>query len=260
MREEAIADQRIARKLLSSNGTMHSILIALDPGKQLSLLRQQTLCDEIEGILCDHEIGRDGIHLAGLPVLNAAIGGEVQAAFLKLLPLGFVAVALLVFCIYHDLRVTVLSAAIGAIAVIWALGITSFVYGEITLLVAAAPLVILAVSTTDFLHITTALQLAYGDSEQDKEQVLTGVLEEVGGACVLTSMTSFIGFASLLLTHASAVRQLGFACAIGTSVALLLMVTLLPIAYRRMGPLSSRIAENPVYRACLLYTSDAADE
>ena len=248
LREKALDDDRIVGKFLSADGTKHLILIALHPEESLSLPRQQSLCKEIRQILSKNNVGLSGIHMGGLPVANAAVGEEIQSAFLKLLPYGFAAVALLIFCIYRDFRVAILSAAIGAISVVWSLGITSLVYGEITILVAASPLVVLAISTTDFLHIATAWQLAWSKSAQSKEQVLMSVFEEVGGACVLTSTTTFIGFASLLFTYSSAVRQFGFACAVGTSVALLLMITLLPIAFRGMSPLSLEIGKNPIYR------------
>ncbi len=248
LREEALADNRLSRKLLSTDGTKHSILIAINTEAQLSLPDQQLLCNEVRRILSDHGIGQNGIYLAGLPVVNAAIGDEIISTFTKILPLGFIAVAALIFFIYRDVRVTFLIVLIGIVAVIWSVGITSFVFGEITILVAAMPLVVLAVATTDFLHITTAYQLTLAQSDKSQEQSLWTAMKEVGGACVLTSITTFIGFASLVLTSSAAVQQFGFACAIGTSVALILMVTLLPIAYLRIKPLNFDVGNNLAYQ------------
>ena len=247
LKADAMADDRLNGTLLSSDGLKHSMLIAVHPNIQLSIPRQQSLWKEIQVVLKENGVGEQGVYVAGLPITNAAIGQQIQSAFAYLMPFGFAIVAAFIFLVYRQLKIAGLIVVIGLTAVVWSLGLTSLVYGEITILVAAAPLVILAVSTTDFLHITTAYQLAL-QNNRDHETALTEIMIEVGGACVLTSLTTFVGFASLMLTHSTSVRQFGFACATGTSVALLLMVTLLPITYRIIKPAIGSIDSNRVYR------------
>lgn len=247
LRKEATSDELIRRALISEDGTKHSFLIAIHPDEQLSIPRQKSLWQQVENILKDNSVGENGIFISGLPVTNAAIGQEIENAFVKFLPIGFLAVAIFVFLIYRDWKITALNVLIGVIAVIWSLGMTSFVYGEITILVAATPLVVLSVATTDFLHITTAYQLAL-QQESDKQKALTKVMLEVGGACVLTSLTTFVGFASLTLTQSVAVQQFGFTAATGVSIALLLMITLLPLVYRKIKPIASPV-DTKTYRA-----------
>ncbi|HBE71166.1 MAG TPA: hypothetical protein DDW52_23720, partial [Planctomycetaceae bacterium] len=55
------------------------------------------------------------------------------------------------------------------------------------------------------------------------------MFKQVGGACVLTSLTTFVGFASLVMVPSNTIRQFGFSTAAGVASALLLSVLLIPI-------------------------------
>ncbi len=198
--------------------------------------RQYALGTEIESVLEDCGVGKRGVFVSGLAVTNGSLAAMSESTFQILLPIGCLVAGSFIYFVFRELRIGLLMVVLGGVSVIWALELTSLVFGELTIVAAASPLVILAVSTTDFLHSTSAYEqvLASGTARED---AIKQVLIEVGGACLLTSLTTFIGFGSLMLTVSPAVRQFGFATAAGTAVALVLMVTLLPLAYRIMRPL-----------------------
>ena len=62
-------------------------------------------------------------------------------------------------------------------------------------------------------------------------------MREVGGACLLTSVTTFVGFMSLMAIPAPSTRHLALAASIGVAGALLLAITLVPIAFSFLPPL-----------------------
>ena len=84
---------------------------------------------------------------------------EVGRALRVLFPIGLIVICLTVYALFHRLSVVVMTAVIGLIAIIWAIAAASVVFGKLSVLVAAAPLVIMVISTSDVVHLATAYRI-----------------------------------------------------------------------------------------------------
>jgi multidrug efflux pump subunit AcrB len=74
-------------------------------------------------------------------------------------------------------------------------------------------------------HLCSAYLLELGRGQKKDEAILASA-EDVGRACLLTSLTTFLGFAALSFVPAPAFRQLGIILGSCVGIALLLAVTL----------------------------------
>ena len=64
-------------------------------------------------------------------------------------------------------------------------------------------------------------------------------IREVGLACWLTSLTTAIGFGSLVLAHHEIVREFGYCCVIGVLMTFISVITIIPLACA--SPLGRRV-------------------
>lgn len=73
----------------------------------------------------------------------------------------------------------------------------------------------------------------YGRYEQDREAGMVGALAGTGGAVILCSLTTSLGYLALLRAHNQAVRSLGAVAVLGEVACLLTAVLVLPAALAR---------------------------
>ncbi len=236
MRQAMLEDERTAGLLLSRDGTTQIMVIQLVSADGLDPATQMRLKKDIETCVRDGGLGANGVWLAGMIISQGWMYEEVGRALQVLFPIGLVVISLTVYTLFHRLSVVFMTAAIGLIAIIWAIAAASVVFGKLSVLVAAAPLVIMVISTSDVVHLATAYrnELANGLSRDD---ALNKVMKEVGGACLLTSITTFVGFMSLMAIPAPSTRHLALAASVGVAGALLLAITLVPISFSFLPPL-----------------------
>ena len=238
LRREILANESLVGKFVTADGAYQAMIVTLDPEIEYSTAMQAELRQQMLETLDHHGLGCDGQHLIGLPVMNLAIVHEMDSAVKVMLPICVFLLGLTIYLVFGQVRVVLISIGLGLIAVVWALGATAWLYGELTILVAAAPVVVLAVSTADFIHLTSAYQQRLRQGREHRAAIID-VFSEVGGACILTSVTTFVGFGALVLVESPTVRHFGFAIAFGSAIALLLILGLLPFLFFKLHPVSA---------------------
>jgi predicted RND superfamily exporter protein len=234
LRREMLQDS-LASRLLSSDGDSQAMLIWLDGGSDLHNLPQTGIRQLIRSTLARHQLGADGFYCAGTLVIQDWMFGEALLALKVVLPVTAGVMALLVYLIFRRVSYVLLNLLIAGIAILWTLGVAAIMYGEITLLVAATPALVLIISTADTIHLTSAY-VAELESGLRQDQAIRKMFREVGGACLLTSVTTLVGFLSLMVVPAVMVRQMALACAVGVASALLLALALVPVALTVLKP------------------------
>jgi predicted RND superfamily exporter protein len=233
LRQELLDDPTVAGTLLSRDGEKWGIILSLSSGRDLTISQQIHLRERIVNVIEKNGLGDSGVHLAGLVVSQGWLFSEMYRGLLVICPLVLLAMSTTVFLIFRQIAAAAIATLIAVLATIWALAFTMVVFGEINMVViAAAPPLIIVISTSDYIHLTSAfrMELALGQSRND---ALISVICNVGGAFVLTSVTTMIGFAALATVPVPATRHFAVASAVGVAAAFLLQ-SLGPIAFRRM--------------------------
>ena len=236
VRQAMLNDERTDGLLLSPDGTTQIMVVQLVSANDLLAQDQMQLKDKIVECVRAAGLGTDGVYSAGMIISQGWMFEEVGRALRVLFPIGLGVICLTVYALFQRFSVVVMTAIIGLIAIIWAIAAASVVFGKLSILVAAAPLVIMVISTSDVVHLATAYRIELGRG-LSRDDALHCVMREVGGACILTSVTTFVGFISLMAIPAPSTRHLALAASIGVASALLLAITLVPIAFSFLPPL-----------------------
>jgi predicted RND superfamily exporter protein len=142
---------------------------------------------------------------------------------------GFGLVLTLAVVIYRSIIPVILVSSAPALAIFWSLGILRWLNEpDNPLSDAVLPVLVAIVGITDGIHLLSHIRHALDEGASPKQAAASAV-SHVGLACFLTSLTTAIGFASLMWADSDLVRGFGRSCAIGVTMAFLSMVTVLPL-------------------------------
>lgn len=163
---------------------------------------------------------------------------HVQNA-LKYQLIGYGIMLLSALILFRGVSAVVIVALAPAMGVFWTMGWLHFFdlqdnqFNDIIV-----PVLIALVGLTDAVHLMVEIRNQRATGLDIREASRRGV-SRVGLACVLTSVTTAIGFASLAWAHHEIVRQFGWCCVLGVGMTLTSVLTIVPLGCR--SPLGRRL-------------------
>ncbi len=190
----------------------------------LTSVTQSHVLDQIDEVLR----GEQGVrwHLAGIPVLERyfPIVSKRDMPYIGLLVLAVVVILFLLFrrvlCVVVPLLV-MLASILGMNGTVWLGG------GLLTNLTAVAPNVLIAVGIGNAVHLITSY-FALRPRFFDKRSLLIEVLRVNWIPALLTSVTTCIGFFSLMTSDVTPMGDFGYTLGAGTLYAYVLAMTVVP--------------------------------
>ena len=173
----------------------------------------------------------------GLPPARLAGKIRAQPVFLDLIQREmtmFLAASLLLVILflaitYRALWAVLIPLLVVALAAAWTLGFMNLVGKPLDMMMVLLPTIIFVVGMSDVVHILTRYieELRHGHS---RINALKTTFREVGIATFLTSLTTGIGFLTLITSNITPIRDLGIYTACGVLIAYILAFSLLPSA------------------------------
>jgi hydrophobe/amphiphile efflux-3 (HAE3) family protein len=211
----------------------HTALVSFGIRAQ-SLADQQALIERVRSAI--GEPGTPGgpppgvtVELAGLPVIAAAAAADLSSSRYWLTLAGLLAVALVLFLVYRSLSrtlvplVPVLMASGWSALVLWATGIPlnpmSATLGALTIAIA-----------TEFSVILTARFHEERGAGRPPSEALRAAYSRTGAAVLASGVTATAGFAVLIVSDVTMLRDFGLVTVIDLGVALLGVLIALPAA------------------------------
>jgi uncharacterized protein len=169
------------------------------------------------------------VSLSGIPVLRADIPAymnfENTKFFVGMLVTGLVT-GLLIFRRLSPLLIAAIPPLLG---VLWALGWAGWVQVKWTMMSLAMPTMVFVVGFMDGIHLVLHMQGRMALAQVSAREAALSAVRAIGGACALTSLTTAIGFGSLILANSYSVRNLGISCAMGTLATFVSVICLMPL-------------------------------
>jgi predicted RND superfamily exporter protein len=211
LKARALANPLYVKNILSTDGRTTAIAVYVPT--ELGA-RRAPLMREIEAILAPWEARGWAFHWAGWPVTNVALVDSMDADMGKFIPISFVLVLLTTWGIFRNFRLLALAGIGVAFTVVATLGLAAFLDVPLNNASAAVIPIVLALATADLTHLFSHLNRSSLHG-RDKREALRTVLEQILFPCLLTSVNTGIGFASLMWNRVSAIRDFGALAAAG---------------------------------------------
>ncbi|MDH3579392.1 MAG: MMPL family transporter [Hyphomicrobiales bacterium] len=225
--DKVLANQIIAGKLLSDDGELALIVVALDR----KVVASQGLRQAVGEIRNIAEQGLAGtglnVQLSGAPVMQLEIRNAVERDQLLYNALGFLLGAIIAIGFFRRVSLMVIATLPPVLGILWSLGLFGFMGFKLNLFLNVMSPLIMVMGFSDTMQITYAIRdrLIAGDSRAD---AIRWAILVVGPACVLTVATAAASFITLFLSDSALIRTFGLAGALSTLIAYMAVITLVP--------------------------------
>ncbi len=152
-----------------------------------------------------------------------------EANQVKYQVIGYGVIAIMALVLFRGFRAVLIVSLAPAIGVFWTLGFLRFFelqdnpFNDVIL-----PVLISLVGLTDGVHLTVQIRKLRASGLSELNATRTA-LHEVGYACMLTSLTTAIGFGSLSLANNEWVRDFGRCSVLGVGLTFIAVVAIVPL-------------------------------
>lgn len=222
------ANELISGKLISQDGTLALIVLALQPDVASSSKSGRIVAD-IRKTMAD-DLAGSGLkaELAGVPVMQLEIHNSVESDRITYNAIGFVAGCLIAILFFRRLSFMLVAAAPPLVAILISVGALGWLDFRLNIFLNVMTPLIMVISFSDSMQLTFAIRdrLVAG---QTKAQAIRGALAVVGPACVLTHTTTMVSFVALLFSDSDLIKVFGEAGLLTTAIALVTVLVLLPL-------------------------------
>jgi len=225
--------------LVSRDGTMATIIVDMERKDVAAIhehtLERKVLVKKIQELI-DRERG-DGYELfmAGYPVVTTVMPELLVSDNMRFMPIVLGLVLLILFISFRSFRGIVLPAVTVAASVVWTMGLLVAVGRKVEIITNVIPPMVMVIGLAAAIHILTHYNEELS-REGDGRRALSKTLSYVMVPCFLTSLTTAIGFGSLMSNEIEAIRDFGGFAAFGVIAAFLVAVTFIPIVLYHLRP------------------------
>jgi uncharacterized protein len=228
MINRVMGNEIIRGKLLSTDGELTLVVLALDPAVSESNRLRGVVGDIHKTMAEDLAGARLNAELSGVPVMQLEIRDAVERDRLVYNAIGFVAGCLIAIFFFRRLSFMIIAAGPPLIAILLALGALGWLDFRLNMFLNVMTPLIMVISFSDSMQLTFATRdrLLAGQNERD---ALRNAILIVGPACVLTHATAAVSFLALLFSESELIRSFGEAGLIATIIALGAVLILMPL-------------------------------
>ncbi len=208
-------------KLASADGRAVAVYIPLEAKKHAAAVAEQIEQDMAE-------IGGFPTHyITGLPVAQDVFGQEMFKQMGISAPMAGVLIFLLMLVFFRKLKVVLAPMILAVMTVIWTMGLLILTGFTVHIMSSMIPIFLMPIAVLNSIHILSEFHERYQKSKSQRDAIVS-TMHELYKPMIFTSLTTVVGFGSLMSAPIPPVRVFGAFVAFGVAVAWTLSVTFNP--------------------------------
>jgi predicted RND superfamily exporter protein len=215
--------------LVSGDGKAAAIYVPI-ASKDLSYplsLEIQALTEELDN--------GDAYHITGLPVAEDTFGHDMFVQMGISAPLAGLMIFVLMLYFFRSAPLVVAPMLVAMATVIISMGLLTGLGLTVHIMSSMIPIFLMPIAVVDSVHIMSEFADKYTKGA-DAKAVISDVVDHLFRPMLFTSLTSAVGFLSLLLTPIPPVQVFGAFVAFGILLAFVLTIILIPAYVVRLKP------------------------
>lgn len=190
------------------------------------------LNEQIETLLKESEME---YVLSGIPYIRTKYVEKIGIELAIFVSLAMLLIIAVLFVTYRNFWGVVIPVVTVLVCLIWILGLMGATGETVNLISNLLIPIMFVVGMSDVIHLTTRY-LTEIKAGKRPGQAMKDTIREIGFAIFLTSLTTAVGFASLLVSRVPPIREFGLYAAVGVIFAYMITVVILPFALLRIKP------------------------
>ena len=235
-RNLVLSDATLRDYVVSSTET--ALAIYLKPEPEVGMIPFATA---VESVVLAHKTDGISFSISGLPYINLTLQRSMRRDLQLFLPLVILVIIGVLFVSFRWTWGVLIPFAVVALSVVWVLGLMAITGVPITVLSFILPVLLMAIGIADGIHVLSRYHEELRGNN-DKRQAILETMKAMKRPVVLTSLTTAVGFLSLLNAYMVPQRTFGLFTAIGIVAAMILSLLLIPAILRLVKPPSPKTA------------------
>ena len=216
----------LAELLLGEDGR-HSMILVVPEGEGMAVAR--AVPDVAPPLGAE-------VTVTGNPAVYASVIDVLSLFLLFIPPVVLFLILATFFANVGSRRLTILAVVPALVGSLWTFGLIAALGFPVDIVTVIVPIFVLVMGSADGLHFVTHYQDVSKETPERLDRVVS-TLREVGVPMILTTISTAVGFLSLLVTDIRPIRQLGLFAAVGIGFAGVISFFSLPAAmsHLRLG-------------------------
>ncbi len=239
--ESASALDRL-RQNVKSNEMTHGRLVSHDETVAVIIAEiqddvfTQAFYEEILDLTARSEAAGINIHVAGRPIVEGTMALLGPADMKKMVPIVILVILLVLFITLRSIKSTLLTLAVVFISTIWAFGLMAALDIPIYAVSTMIPVMLIAIGVADGIHLYSHLQLYLRQHPgASKREAASDMIHHMWKPVAITSVTTAVGFISLLTSQVYPIKYFGIFTAFGVLMAMVFSLVLIPAGIMIFG-------------------------
>jgi predicted RND superfamily exporter protein len=220
LKNKITKNELVAGKLVSLDGTSTIIVFTFENGSDIKAVANRVFNKVNELDLPEN------IYFAGSTFLTTYIADIISGDMLKLIPISFLLISLILFLSFRSIRGVVLPLLTAGLAIVWSIGTFVLMGFKLSMVTNNVPIIILAVGSAYTIHV---LNRVNQNKKKNNKKSIVNAMSLIAVPVILASLTTMIGFLSFIFgSYLSMIRDFGIMAALGTFYAALLALVFVP--------------------------------
>jgi len=238
VKAEVIKNEMVVGTLVSSDGKAAIVLFNFQSGTDV-----EAVSLEVRQKIASLNLP-ENIYYAGSTFLTSYIADIISKDMLKLIPIAFVLIALILYLSFRSARGVILPLLTAGLAILWAIGTFVLLGFNLSMVTNNVPIIVLAVGSAYAIHVVNRINQS---TEGDTKQAIVTSLKMITLPVALTALTTMVGFLSFVIgAYLSMIRDFGILAALGTFYAAFLALVFVPALLSLTSKKTERTPETDI--------------
>jgi predicted RND superfamily exporter protein len=219
-------------RLISPDGTQAMFWIQMEVTKDFDNQRD-LFVGQVQASVEKHL--PDTAHaLGGMGVIYTGLNKAVQRDFGIFVSITYLLMFIMLWWIFRNMKLVLATGGVITVGTITCLGIYGLMGNRLNMVTALLPTLVVVLGIADAVHFPASLLKELRATPGDRDGALHRGLSRVLFPCIMTTLTTMVGFLALATSPMVAIRELGIFAAIGVGAALVACSILMTVAFVRM--------------------------
>ncbi len=189
----------------------------------------QEFYNEILELAASFETDDIKVHVAGRPIVEGTMALLGPADMMRMVPIVLLVITLVLFLMLRSIKSTLLTMGVVFFSTLWAFGAMALFNIPIYAVSTMIPVMLIAIGVADGIHLYSHLQLFLRKNPNaTKKEASIDMIKNMWKPVVMTSITTAVGFVSLLTSQVYPIKYFGIFTAFGVLMAMIFSLVLIP--------------------------------
>lgn len=228
IKQRALRNPFFAKTIINPDGRLMTINVSLlkdNSNGKMSINFAKKLDEKLK----EYENKFDEVFQLGTPELSRRIEMGIFGDQKFIIPLSIITITLLLFLTMRSFTSAIFPIITGALSVIWTFGQMSMLDIPLQMLTMGIPVLLLVIGSTEDTHIISEYDEALHIKRGIIDEALNYLSQKISVPILLTTITTAIGFSTIILNDIRLLKEFGLACSLGLIFNFIITVTLSPI-------------------------------